>query len=135
MPVTYQIDKSRRLATIVGSDEIDLAAARSIVARLSKDPDCDCSLNILIDVTEMATDPTPAQVRTLVSWFHPRPSRNANKVAIVVANSLHFGMARMASLLSEAQNAEVHAFLEMEKALAWLESDAPGAPRDDDLSP
>jgi hypothetical protein len=119
MPVTYKIDKERRLVSskaygVVTREEI-LDHQRSLAA----DPDFSPTFSHIADFTSTTKlEVSAADVQTFAvrNIFAPTVRR-----AIVVADREAFGLARMFEILRDAKGEQGNrVFLNMEDALKWI---------------
>lgn len=134
MALQHQIDTDLHRVTVTGEGRIDVSSARKLLADVPNESAYESSYDILIDLASAVGNPSPADMRNLVRWFPALDVPNSNKIAVVVSNSFHYGMARMASILSTSKNVNFHVFLDMEEALAWMNDSAAGPPMNDQLS-
>jgi hypothetical protein len=122
MPITYHIDSARNLvvthAVGVLTDEDVLRHKH----RLAADPDFTagmCELSDVRGVTDLRI--TPEGVRAMVSTDVSHASRlQAHKLAIVAAEDVVFGMARMYEVLAERHGPSVGVFRDVLEAARWL---------------
>ena len=121
MPLSYEVSATKNLLTVLAQGAVDLIAARQLVEQLGHESSFTAEQHILVDLSSASCSPTSADVRKLVDLFGTRLTPNRNRIAVVVGSSFHFGMARMASMLAEGRNIQMHVFLDKADALAWIE--------------
>jgi hypothetical protein len=120
VPISYKIDKQRRLVISTGSGRMTVAEMKAHDLQLRNDPDFNSEFNQLLDGTKAtALDASYEHLRETVRYspFSPK-SRRA-----FVAKSIHgFGMGRMTATLIELSQApsEVSVFTDLSSALNWL---------------
>jgi hypothetical protein len=118
MPITYVIDRGRgvvvaRVTGVLTAD--DLYHWR---AEMQLNPDFDPThgqLCDLRDVTDVAIS-VPAMARVAASTVFVPGSRHA----VICANEIQYGMARMFAMLSEPHGHVVHVFRELGVAEQWV---------------
>jgi hypothetical protein len=119
MPAFYKIDKEHRLVMTTGSGVFDLATALAHQDQLMRDPDFDPCYFQLLDLTQISkVELSPEDVHKLAerSVFWPCSRR-----AILVANDVGFGFARMFEMLREhAGEKGIRVFRKIDEALEWI---------------
>ncbi len=124
MPVTYRIDKARRLLLLTATGVVTADEVRAWREAVHNDPDFSPDFRALFDGTavtkfDLSTDDIHAMVAA--AFFAPNARR-----AFVAKNRLGFGLARMfESLRSMKGETGIRVFSDRAQALAWLEA-APG---------
>ncbi len=122
MPVEYKIDTNRKLIIGKGFGEIKHRDLTKIVQDIVAHPDYDSGYNELWDIREATK---------LMSFFEQTISRvesecevrkitTPNREAIIVANSLQFGIARQYAILAEKIPLHVEVFFNYERGLSWV---------------
>ncbi len=123
MPISYRIDKQRRLvlttATGVLTDEELLDHKRALIV----DPEFEPGMRELSDTrTIERLSVTPAGVRKMVALDQDHADRLGDyRLAIVALADASFGTARMYQMLTEANVQNIGVFRQMEEAEKWLE--------------
>ena len=121
MPITYTIDKQRRsihrvISGTVTSDEI-LASLTEIL----KHPDYQPGMKSLTDLRAIQHYASPQDVRQIANFILGRGDEvRGGKAAIVVAQDVSFGMARMLELLTESSPLSIGVFRDLKEAYEWL---------------
>jgi hypothetical protein len=119
MPVTYEIDKERRLVITTAWDPLTLADALGHQERLLKDPDFDPSFSQIMDltrITEFALEANDIR-RVAERNVFSRESRRA----IVVSTNLLYGFGRMFEILREiAGETGIRVCRELDEAVDWV---------------
>jgi hypothetical protein len=119
MPVSYAIDKQKRLVVTRAWGACTAADALEFRRRILQDDDFDPGFDQLADFTAATTiDVTPADVRMLAgaNIFSPDSRR-----AIVVEGQLAFGLARIFETLRGLRgDRHVRVFHTRDEALSWI---------------
>lgn len=121
MAVRYRIDTEKRIARITvdgqpGPEEHD-RIRREMVA----DPDYVPGMPILLDNRGRKEPSDKERVQEFAMETRSSPvAIERARVAIVVASTAEFGMARMYALLTEQSPQETRVFRDMDEAEAWL---------------
>jgi hypothetical protein len=119
MPVSYAIDKQKRLVVTCAWGTCTAEDALEFRRQILKDPNFDPSFDQLADFSAVTTiDITPAEVRMLAGGniFSPYSRR-----AIVVQGQLAFGLARIFETLRGLRgDHHVRVFHTRDEALAWI---------------
>lgn len=119
MPITYEIDKQRRLVIATLVDPVTAADALASRERLVKDPDFDPNFSQIVDCTRYtASGVTASDVRKLAerSVFSPESRR-----AFVIPSNLAFGFGRMFEMLREgAGESGIRVCRELDEAVDWV---------------
>ncbi len=121
MPVTYRIEKARRLLVLTATGVVTAGEVREWRQAVGRDPDFAPDHRALFDGTavtkfDLSTDDVYAIVAA------PLFARNARR-AFVATNRLGFGLARMfESLRAMKGETGIRVFSSREQAMAWLES-------------
>lgn len=117
MPYEYQIDKKEGLVRLTITGEIRFSELLELQTKFRQSPDFDPSMRELADMREASGELTIDELRTLAlnSPFGPRAKR-----AVVVAQALHFGLARMFEQLHSYEAENFRVFYDIDEAAAWL---------------
>jgi hypothetical protein len=120
MPLTYVIDKSRRIVISTGSGILTGSEALEHRKMLREDPDFDPSFCQLIDLTAITSMSMDAQVvrqMGAVNIFNPESRR-----AAVASSDLAVGLMRMITTYGDisGQYRRTRLFRERDEALEWL---------------
>ncbi len=123
MPVTYNIDKARKLIRTNCIGPVTLADVVDHFSQLEVDPDLTGVLDILLDVHEADLPPDSAQLR-LVDWHVTtiRKKVEFRRCAIIADQDAMFGMMRMFAVFAERNFQAVRVFRGLFEAEAWLNS-------------
>jgi hypothetical protein len=119
MPVTYEIDKQRRLVIATLSDPVTAADALASQERLVKDPDFDPSFSQIVDCTRYTAAGMEA------SDVHKLAQRNVfspgSRRAFVIPSNLAFGFGRMFEMLREnAGENGIRVCRKLDEAVDWV---------------
>jgi hypothetical protein len=123
--MTYTIDDQLGLVVVVArggiTDEEALATFDAVMA----DPRFRPGMSILHDNRELETVVTPAFVKAFVARIERSGDLlRGSRSAFVESGSARYGMARMASALSESTPIEIRVFRDIDEARRWLLSPA-----------
>ena len=119
MPVSYKIDKQRRLIITTCLEQVTLAEGLAHQDKLLKDPDFDPSFSQLMDCTRVNFSGFAGNdIRKLAE-------RNVFSVqsrrAIVVSSNLDYGFGRMFEMLRESAGENgIRIFRNLDEAVDWL---------------
>lgn len=123
MPLTFEIDRARRIVRTVASGLVTY----DDLARHLADEERDDAVGLaeLIDGRGATTDITSDQVRALVAWTDALVRKGRfGALALVTDSDLAFGMARMYQILAEPLPAQIGVFRTLGAAEAWLSATA-----------
>ena len=118
MPVSYRIDKARRLVVSTASGFLTAADILAHQRQLLGDPDFDPTCSQIADCTavtgiDLSADDVRAVAATAIFSAHSRR-------AVVVATDEQFGFARMFKMIREAQGEYgIQVFRDPGEALHW----------------
>ena len=119
MPISYRIDSAQKIAftTFNGTitDKELLSHARNILS----DPTIDSSFVELISAASSSMDTvTGPGIRAVAEILIS--SNSVQKIGIVVARDIGFGLARMVELSSDESAIEINVFRDQADARSWL---------------
>jgi hypothetical protein len=128
MPIEYTIDVARGLIHTRGWDYIGDKEYRAYIANLFADPAVRPGMKQLtdwravtqVDVSAETMRATAETVRAFVERQHHQPNFTNYRLAIVVAQTVVYGMARMYQILSEEHDPHIGVFRDIDEARAWL---------------
>ena len=119
MPVSYKIDKQRRLIITTCLEQVTLAEGLAHQDKLLKDPDFDHSFSQLMDCTRVNFSGFAGNdIRKLAerNVFSAQSRR-----AIVVSSNLDYGFGRMFEMLRESAGEHgIRIFRDLDEAVDWL---------------
>lgn len=121
MPVTYHIDTAKGIIRTTCTGVVTLNEVIDHFRTLEHDPECPDRLNVLLDLSEMASVPESWQIHA-ASLQVSGVSRKVqfDDCAVVAVNDALFGMARMFAIFSEVWFREIFVFRTRDEAEAWL---------------
>jgi hypothetical protein len=134
MRLTICTPKNADLVTVTCSGEAELLEGVDVMHKVVEDPRCQPKQRFLVDLAGLDCTPTAEQVRSFVASLPRRDSPGKRKVAVVVSNSFHFGMARMTAILAETRGVFFRVFLFHDEAREWLASSEAVTPESTSLS-
>ena len=101
-------------------DEIEKAFIDALA-----DPSFARGQGIIVDVTGSESDRTHDEIRQFAVFLGERRAEMGNRMAIVVSDSLHYGLGRMLSVYAEFQHLDVAVFRQFEDAIQWMDRMTP----------
>jgi hypothetical protein len=121
MPFTYHIDSERSLVTVQASGSITPQEAFATFDEVVAHPDFRPDMKVLSDHREMETIVSVEFVRMFLARVSQMKEvlRQA-RWAFVERGLVRYGMARMASILSDPLGIQLRAFRSMSEAREWL---------------
>ena len=129
MPVTYEIDRDRRLVRTRCAGAVTMAEVLGHFDELERDPARPERLDVLLDLTGSTTLPGSDQLRTVAARISAVRTPRFGRMAIVADRDSMFGMARMFGVFAEAYFTASKVFRDLPEAERWL-SEPPGPARD-----
>jgi len=117
MPVSYKIDKKRRLIVTWGEGCVTFAEVRDHQDRLLNEPDFDETFNQLVDATRVTKlDVSAEEARVIASR---QIVASTSRRAFVATEPSIYGVGRMMETY-HGSKAQVCVFHSLDAALAWL---------------
>jgi hypothetical protein len=121
MPVTYKIDKERRLVSSTAYGVVTREEILDHQRRLAADPDFSPTFSHIADFTR--TTKLEIKAADVQAFAAKNIFATTVRRAIVVADGEAFGLARMFEILRDAKGEEGNrVFHKMEDALKWISS-------------
>lgn len=128
MPIEYTIDVARGFIYTRGWDSIGDTEYRAYITNLFADGAMRPGMKQLtdwravthIDVTAETMRATAETIRAFVERQRHQPNFTSSQLAIVVAQTVVYGMARMYQILSEEHDPHIGVFRDIDEARAWL---------------
>lgn len=120
MPVTYRFEANIVIIEMIGEYSMD-NIPRTILNSLA-DSNCPANPSLLVNLSESlsinkrSSEDVITMARSLVSLG----KRFNNRIALVAANDLQYGLMRMGAVFSEELGMEVEIFRAFAKARQWL---------------
>lgn len=129
MPISYRIDRERRVVFVRGEGEVTIEDLKGYSAGVVNDPAYEAGMDELVDFrgaagAEKLTTEQILEVRALNRELSD--AVGASKLAFVVDSDLAFGLARIFMAYSEDSKITHEVFRDLAEARAWLGLD-PGA--------
>ena len=126
MPVTYEIDKAKRMIHTKCSGAVTLEEVIDHFRLLEKDPHCPHHPDVLLDVTEQTSIPLSENLRDVAREIRRiRGTIQFGACAIVAGAGVLFGMLRMFEVFTEPYFRQTRVFRTAPEAEAWLVSQDP----------
>jgi hypothetical protein len=116
----YSVDHARRIIRIKYTGDLADCVLRGMYDSLVADVAYQSGYGVLVDCTQVS-DVTLTGAST--SEIARRAARDSNRMAIVAADPVAFGMARMYQIVTDSRNERVEVFRDAASAEAWLLSE------------
>ncbi len=120
MPLTVELQSERQRVSVVARGALTqaerLSALTDCIALLGANP----GLGVLFDAGEATSAPTPLENREIMEAASTMAPVFLAGVAIVITETVQYGMARMLQTLLESRGVAVAVFTEISAAIAWL---------------
>jgi hypothetical protein len=95
MPLTYIVDRENHLLRSHGSGPLTTADLIDYLTKTRADPDYDPTMNRLMDLREITSLPSSADVRSLAMFMRAKAPVDTARMAILASSDLAFGVAMM----------------------------------------
>jgi hypothetical protein len=122
MPITFNIDRSKSLTTFTLSGEVTFQEFTQILNSYGKQG---ATVQELYDARSLEGKRLSSEEMNMLAKYLAKYSdkrTSGSKTAIVVSETIDFGLSRMISLLTEYTTAyEIEVFRNMAEAHQWLE--------------
>ncbi len=123
MPISYVIDQALGIVRITAERDSTPADHGRLARCWLRDPAYRAGMSILVDNRRMGIGPTCEQIRELAETSrHMRDFEPGTRCALVAADDLRFGLARMFSSISEDAPLHTRVFRNVPEAEAWLKA-------------
>ena len=123
MPVTYRIDRDSGLIRTRCVGVVTFAEVIDHFRALERDPACRDHLDVVLDLGDLSSIPTPDQLRAVsVEIAQIQPKIRFGACAIVAKTDVLFGMSRMFEALAEERFRAIRVSRTVDEAEAWLGS-------------
>ena len=130
MPVTFQIDGNAGIVRTRCTGLVTFAEVIDHFRELAEDPACPERLDVLLDVTGIASLPDPSQLRSVsVEIDRLRHRVRFGNCAIVAGSDVVFGMMRMFEVFAAEHFHSIRVLRDLGESEAWLASHHPGNDR------
>ena len=121
MPITYTIDKQRRFIQRVLSETVTTDEILANITEILDHPDYQPGMKSLTDLQALQHHATPQDVRQIAHFILGHGEQvQGGRAAVVVAEDVGFGMARMLELLTEDSPLTIGVFKNRKEAYDWL---------------
>lgn len=121
MPFTYSIDGKRSFVLVTAHGKITPEEAFGTFDEVAAHPDFGRNMRVLSDHRGLDTIVSVSFVKAFMARIHSyRELFRGSKWAFVESGAVRYGMARMASILSDPTVIELRAFRDMGEARVWL---------------
>ena len=123
MPVTYRIDPDAKLIRTRCMGEVTFTEVADHFRELERDPACGEDFDVVLDLSEVSSIPTPGQLRAVTIEIERLQPKIPFRACAVVANTdVLFGMSRMFEAFAEERFRAIRVFRTVEEAEGWLAS-------------
>jgi len=121
MPFTYSIDAEQRFVQVTAHGRITPEEAFGTFDEVAAHPDFGRNMRVLSDHRELETIVSVRFVKAFMGRIQAyRNLFRGSKWAFVESGAVRYGMARMASILSDPTVIELRAFRDVGEARVWL---------------
>ncbi|MGH2567122.1 MAG: hypothetical protein ACRDGA_02200 [Bacteroidota bacterium] len=128
MPYTHEVYPQLKIAQVTASSDINLAESIRVMYDVARDSRFKPSYGLLLDLRLSTFTPTLLESYQLARTLRELRHSYKGPMAIVVSNTLHFGIARMIASFVEAEGLTLFAFQDFEEAKLWLDQHIPSLP-------
>ena len=120
MPVRYRFDATIIVIELVG--EYSMEELRTTILNSFSDPQCPVNASLLINAGESESiyKRSSEDIKTMARFVGRLGERFHNRIALVAAADLPFGLMRMSSVGSEQKGIEAEVFRTLAQAREWL---------------
>jgi hypothetical protein len=123
MPVTYEIDKTKQIIRTRCAGNVTFEEVIGHFPELERDPDCPDRLDVLLDLSDLASLPQSDQLRAVSHEIDRVRGRvRFDACAIVASKDAVFGIARVFEVFAEEGFRVTRVFRTVDEAEAWLAS-------------
>ena len=119
LPISYQIDPTRRRVLVTGRGQLTDADFTAVRDQLASDPAFDPSWQQLLDFSE--GDLSRLEAESIRQMAESSVAGPAARRAYVVARDVDFGLVRMFEILTDERKGRIRAFRDRGEAEAWLD--------------
>jgi hypothetical protein len=119
MPINYQVEGTIVRLTLVGDNRPELLIQTFLQAL--DDPETPSQFGLFLDTrqsTSLQTQPSEEIIR-VAEFLGPYKNR-VQRCAVLATEDIHFGLARMGAVYSEAAGVMTRVFRDGEEATGWL---------------
>lgn len=120
MPVTYEIDGTRRLVRTRCFGAVTISEVLAHFDELERDPARPELLDVVLDLSGSTTLPGSDQLRVVAERVGEVRLTRFGRVAIVADRDSMFGMARMFEVFAEKHFGASRVFRQLDEAERWL---------------
>lgn len=114
--------------TVVLSSSLDVDELAQTMESVLAHPEFVRGSDVVFDVRGSDINPNLANIKNMLATLHALSSEFSGVWAIVVSDSLRYGLARMASSLGAPLGMKMNAFHSLEEAHEWLLEERRGEP-------
>ena len=125
-PSSYEVlfAPGERVCYVRSAGPADFPSSERAIRDLAGDPRLETRIGVVVDLRAGGYTPSLEDARRLGDLIPALETLRSRPMAMVVSQSVDYGVANMISTLANLRGARVRAFMEIESALAWLETTA-----------
>lgn len=121
MPIVHTIAAQEEMAFVTSCSPVNLDTIRDSILGLANEPGFSPDFRILVDLRDMDYAPSNEDIQIIAENLGRMKDSYCNRIAVVVAGDLHFGLFRMASTYADLKGVDMKIFRDPEEARAWLQ--------------
>ena|ERR1051326_3749885 len=129
MPISFQFSGKTIWVTLTSQYSLDDMKYTSSL--ILNDPAFTEDMNLLLDARQSTVNPTLSEIKQRAAFLRSVAHGKAGSIAIVVSDSLRYGLTRMLSIYAQMEGLNIEAFMDIEQARRWLEPASRPATSDD----
>ena len=120
MPISYHFSNKTIWVTLIGQYSLD--EMRQVAAKILHDPAFTDDVNLLLDARQSTVNPPLAEIKDRVTFLKSVVQHRPGRIAIVVSDTLRYGLTRMLTIYAQMEGLKITAFMNLEQAREWLEA-------------
>ena len=113
----YEIDGHE--VTLISGPHFTTAELRAAVEAAIADRAFEAPMTLILDVRESRESASRDEIATRIALFARRKAYFRPRIAIIVSRMLHYGLARMASMMGDGQGVTIGVFYDLDEARRW----------------
>src|SRR5262245_54320325 len=122
MAYLYSIDLNEKIVCLTFPGKTGLAEILEIMCRLASDEQLGEGFGILVDARTIDYLPSTQDVWAITELASELALFSQYSTAVVVCQTVHYGMGYMMAFVTESQGVLIRPFYEVEQAKAWLQA-------------
>ena len=125
MPITVELEPEQHRVSVVATGALTQPERLAALAQCIQLLRAHSGAGVLFDARAATSAPSPAETREIMDVAGGAAPVFVAGVAIVIAEGLQYGMARMLQALLEHRGVAVSVFTDIDAAAVWLGSASP----------